>query len=440
MNASEFVSALRAAAPYVHAHRGRVFVLAVTGEVVERADFNKLICDVALLHSMGVKIVLVHGARPQIDRAIVEAGLTPRYVGQLRVTDQPSLECAKAVVGRLRMEIEAQLSTSLASTPMGGARLKIASGNWVTAKPVGVRAGIDHLHTGEIRRIDVETIRQVLEHGRIALMSPMGYSPTGEIFNLRSEDVATQVAVALGADKLIFSVPSNPDGWPLANDAGDVGQFSLREAESLSAAASQLDADDRAYLDAALSAGRAGVRRIHLIGADTEGALLRELYTRDGVGLMIYSDADYEATRQAAIEDIGGILALIQPLEQAGVLVARSREQLELEIERFSVIVRDGMVIACAALIAFEADQLGEFACVAVHADYQRGGRAALLLSRVEAQARKLGLRRLFSLTTHTPHWFIEHGFSRSDIEALPPQRQQLYNLQRNSLVLVKDL
>lgn len=437
---ADFVAALRAAAPYVHAHNGRVFVVAFGGEVADRADFETFVYDLALLHSLGVKLVLVHGARPQIDRALADRSLSPRYCGEFRVTDMAALECVKAAVGSLRMDLEAKLSTSLVSTPMGGARIRVASGNWVTARPVGIRNGVDFQHTGEVRRIDTETIRAVLEQDRIALVSPVGYSPTGEIFNLRAADVATAMAVALRADKLVFVSNSDPDTWKLADDTGDAGQLSLADGERLLAAANGIGEQDRLYLGAALAAGRGGVKRVHLVGAEAEGALLRELYTRDGVGLMLYADEHYEAVREASIEDVGGILALIKPLEDAGVLVPRSREQLELEIGLFDVMVRDGLVVACCALFPFAKNSMAEFSCVAVHPEYRRSGRAAALLARSEETARKLGIKKIFSLTTHTPHWFLEHGFAPGKLEDLPVQRQQMYNWQRNSAVLIKTL
>jgi amino-acid N-acetyltransferase len=439
----EFVAALRSAAPYIHAHNGRVFVIAFGGEAALRADFERLLYDVALLHSLGVKLVLVHGVRPQIEQQLAARGLTPQFAGDLRITDAAAMECVKAAVGILRMDIEARLSTGLASTPMGGARLKVNGGNWVTARPVGIRDGIDHQRTGEVRRIDIASIREVLAQGRIALLSPVGYSPTGEIFNLRAGEVAQQVAAGLGADKLIFVLDSDPDRWQLADATGDAGQLPLGEAERLLAAAPeqlQLSAEDRALLQSALAAGRGGVKRVHLIGADPHGALLRELYTRDGCGLMFYSDENYESVREATIEDIGGILALIKPLEDSGVLVPRSREQLELEISFFDVMVRDGTVIACSALFPFPQNGMGEFSCVAVHPDYRRSGRAEALLRRAEESARKLGLKQLFSLTTQTPHWFIEHGYVQAGIEDLPMQKQRIYNYQRKSIVLIKDL
>jgi amino-acid N-acetyltransferase len=442
MEAADFVTALRGAAPYVHAHNGRVFVIAFGGETALREDFERLMYDVALLHSLGVKLVLVHGARPQIQGHCASRGLESRFVGDIRITDPEAMNCVKAAVGALRMEIEAKLSTGLASTPMGGARLQVAGGNWVTARPLGIRDGIDHQLTGEVRRVDLASIREVIVHGRIALISPVGYSPTGEIFNLRAGDVAQAVAAGLAADKLIFVLDSDPDRWKLADETGDVGQLQLSQAQRLfeRSEAAGLSSEDRAYLGAALAACRGDVKRVHLIGSEPHGALLRELYTRDGCGLMIYADENYEAVREATIEDVGGILALIKPLEDEGVLVPRSREQLELQISFFDVMVRDGTVIACSALFPFPQNAMAEFSCVAVHPEYRRAGRATALLQRAEETARKLGLRKLFALTTHTPHWFIEHGFVPATIEDLPMQKQRIYNYSRKSIVLVKDL
>jgi len=438
---ADFISALRASAPYVHAHNGRVFVIAFGGEAAQRPGFDRLIYDIGLLHSLGVKLVIVHGARPQVDEELSTRDVTSDYVDGLRVTDKATLDCVKAAVGSLRMEIEAKLSTSLASTPMGGARLKVASGNWITGKPVGVRQGVDMQYTGDVRRVDVSAIKANLEAGRISLISPIGYSPTGEIFNLRAEDVASSVASALGADKLVYLVPTDPAKWPLAGAAGDAGQMSYAEAATLLRdKADTLSPEDYGCLVSVTTAGQGGVKRVHLIDQGRDGSLLRDLYTRDGAGLLFYGDEDYESTRDATIDDVGGILGLIQPLEESGVLVPRSREQLELEIGNFTVMTRDGMVIACAALFPFEDAHMGELACVAVHSDYRGNSRAASMLKRIEAQARKQGLKRLFSLTTHTPHWFVERGFAQGKIEDLPVQRQKMYNYQRNSLVLVKNL
>ena len=402
-----FLAALRGAAPYVHAHHGSTVVIAFPGETCLRPEFEQLIADVALLSSLGVRLVLVHGARPQIDAELALRGVTPRYVGDLRITDADTMRAVKSAVGALRMDIEALLSTSLANTSMGGARVKVVGGTWVTARPVGVRDGLDHLLTGEVRKIDIPAIAEAVATQRVALLSPIGYSPTGEAFNLRNADVAQAVAAGLGADKLIFVLESDPSTWNLAAALGDAGQVPLAEAERLLAAdLDGLAAEDRNCVRAALAAGRAGVPRVHLIGSGTDGALLRELFTRDGCGLMVFADEAYEATRDATIDDVAGILDLIRPLERQGVLVPRSREQLELDIEQFAVLVRDGTVIACNAVIDHPDDACAEFACVAVHPAYRGRDRAGSLLTLAELMARRRGVRRLFALTTRTSHWF----------------------------------
>ena len=427
----EFLKVLRGSAPYVHAHRGRTFVIDFGGGAAEDANFAALMYDVALLTSLGVRVVLVHGARPQIERRLSEAGVHPRMVEGVRVTDSAALACVKDAVGSLRMEIEAVLSTGLASTPMGGARVRVVGGNLVTAKPVGVRSGVDHEHTGEVRRVDVAALRAHLERGYIVLLSPVGYSPTGEIFNLPAEEIATAVAAALHADKLVFLH---------AGPGLDARELELAEAERLGREHGAATGEEAAaYLASAVQAARSGVPRVHLVSFEADGALLKELYTLDGVGTLVFSDG-YDITRFATIDDVGGILALIAPLEQAGMLVSRSREQIELEIDHFLVVVRDGTIIACAALIPYPDEAIGELACVAVHPDYRRQGRADALLKRIERRARAQNLERLYVLTTHTPHWFLEHGFSESGRKELPPSRRRAYNVERNSKVLIKRL
>ncbi|HEY6795460.1 MAG TPA: amino-acid N-acetyltransferase [Kineosporiaceae bacterium] len=443
MEHADFVSGLRGAAPYLHAHHGRTFVIAFPGETCARPDFDRLLADIALLSSLGVRLVLVHGARPQIEEQLAVRGIEPVYCGDLRVTDGPTMDAVKAAVGVLRMDIEAQLSASLANTPMAGARLKVVGGTWVTARPTGVRGGVDHLLTGEVRRVDLGEIREALAGERLVLLSPVGYSPTGEAFNLRNADVAQAVATGLGADKLIFLMESDPKTWQLARSADDALHLPLGEAEKLLAdepEVENLSVEDRNCVRAALAAGRAGVRRVHLVSAATDGVLLRELYTRDGIGMMFTADEDYESTRDATIEDVGGIRELIKPLETAGILVPRSREQLELDVGTFSVMVRDGMVIACNALMDYADDDSAEFACVAVHPDYRGRDRAAGLLRRAEALAKERGISRLFALTTHTPHWFLEHGFVLGTPADLPARRRAAYDADRNSLVLTKRL
>ena len=427
----------RNAAPYINAHRGRTFVLAFGGEAALDESFPHLIHDIAILQALGVRLVLVHGARPQIESRLKERGAEPQYIGVRRVTDETALAAVKEAVGCLRIEIEALLSSSLANTPMSGARIRVAAGNHVIAKPLGVRGGIDYRHTGEVRRIEAEAIRRHLDHGEVVLLSPLGYSPTGEVFNVAAEEVATAAAVALKADKLIFlsepgALRQGGKGALTQLDAGDVTSL-------LADRRRRLPDVLRQHLESARTACQGGVGRVHLVDRSMDGALLIELYTREGAGLLV-SGQSFERLRQAAIDDVGGILELIRPLEEEGILVRRSREQLELEIGRFSVIDRDGLVIGCAALYPFPDDGVAELACLAVHPDYRNAGRGDSLLDHVERSAKEAGIARLFVLTTHTAHWFRERGFTAGDVRELPVKRRELYNWRRNSKVFTKNL
>ena len=430
-----FVDWVRQATPYIHAHRGRTFVIAFGGEAVEDARFPDLVHDIALLHGLGIRLVLVHGARPQIEARLQGQGVELRYVNGLRVTDAKALACVKEAAGVVRVEIEALLSLGLANSPMAGVRIPVVSGNFVTARPLGVIEGVDHGHTGAVRRVDHRTLRAVLDQGAVALMPPLGYSPTGEVFNLSAADVARGAAVALGADKLIFLVES-----PVIAERERLAPSLLaREVDALLAEDEAIPDEIATCLRAGAEACRSGIRRVHLVGRSGDGALLRELFTRDGSGTLISAEP-YEGLRPARIDDVTGILELLRPLEDRGVLVRRSRERLETEIDRFHITERDGLVTACAALYPYPAENMAELACLAVHADYRGGRRGERLLEHIEGLARARGIGRLFVLTTQTSHWFQERGFQPAGLGALPMEKRALYNFQRNSKVFIKPL
>ncbi len=424
-NSATTTSWFRNAAPYIHAHRGATFVIAFDGETIETPGFDNLVHDLALLSSLGIKLVLVYGARPQIEQQCQSHKIEVHYHQGLRITDDASLKIAKAVMGKLRINIEAKLSFGLPHTPMAHARIRCASGNLITARPVGIRDGIDFGHTGEVRRVDIKGINDQLALGNIVLLPPLGYSPTGEIFNVAAEDIATAVATALTADKLIFIGESN-HGLPR--------ELTVEQAEEESKTSTS-----HHPFSAAIKACKSGVKRVHLLERTLDGALLQELFSRDGAGTLITTKS-FETIRQATIDDVGGILDLIQPLEQNGTLVKRSRDLLEVEIGHFTVMERDGSVVACAALYPYPHSDVAELACLAVSKVYQSLGRGDQLLSALEDQAASLGLKALCVLTTQTAHWFIEHGFSPAEISDLPIQKQTLYNYQRNAKVFKKVL
>ncbi|BCX89003.1 amino-acid N-acetyltransferase [Methylomarinovum tepidoasis] len=429
-----FVRWFRGALPYIHAHRGRTFVIHFGGEAVaDEPRFASLVHDIALLHGLGIRLVLVPGIRPQIETRLQRRGIACRYHRGQRITDATALECVKEAAGQVRVEIEARLSLGVADSPMAGMRLPVISGNFITAKPLGVIDGIDFQYTGEVRRVDAAGIQALLAQERLVLIPPLGYSPTGEVFNLRAETVATAVATALKADKFLILMerPCYLDEEPVAQLTSSEARTHLNQA--------RFPAPVAPHVEAAVTAAEGGVERVHLLDRHLDGALLLELFTRDGAGTLI-SRQPFESLRPARLDDIPGILELIAPLEREGVLVKRSREKLEMDLADYCVIERDGLVIGCAALHAFPEVKMGELACLALHPDYRGENRGRRLLEHIEAQAHRQGLERLFVLTTRTLHWFRERGFRPAAFTDLPVQRQRCYNAQRNSKVLIKCL
>ncbi|MFK7829790.1 MAG: amino-acid N-acetyltransferase [Congregibacter sp.] len=422
----------RNTAPYINLHRGATFVVTLPGDVAASGALPGVLQDIALLSSLGIRLILVHGSRPQIEERFAQAEMHSTLVEGRRITDAQSMPLVQQVVGAQRIEIEAQLSTSLPNSPMAGAKLRVGSGNFVIARPLGVVEGVDYQLTGCVRRIDKKGVRTLLDSGALVLLSTMGYSPTGETFNLTLSDVAVSAARELRADKLILL--SNEEGIHGAD-----GQVIRQCVASDSADISTSTAQERHLLKAATTACQAGVPRAHIVSYQNRDALLTELFTTDGSGTMV-SGEQFELSRWATIGDVGGVIDLIQPLESSGVLLKRSRELLEAEIGRFRVLERDGRVIACAALYPFPAQASAELACIVTHPDYRGEQRAQRLLQELESEALAQGLDEVFVLSTQTAHWFIEQGFAEGNLEQLPPGRQALYNLQRNSKVFQKRL
>ncbi len=434
-NSVHFVQWLRSVAPYIHAFRGKTFVVAFPGELVLGGMLQELAHDLSLLHALGIRVVIVHGSRPQVAEQLALRQVEERFHNGVRITDPTGLECAKEAAGELRLDIEAAFSQGLPNTPMAHAEIRLISGNFVTARPVGIIDGIDLQLTGVTRKIAAESIHTMLDAGGLVLLSPLGFSPTGELFNLTMEDVALSAAVALRADKLIFITET-----PLMTDAigTEVRELSSHQAQAL-LAANCLSPEAAYYLQHAIRACAGGVLRSHIVPFSTDGSALLELFTHDGVGTMI-SSQNLESLRQATIEDVGGILKLIEPLEADGTLVKRGRELIEREIEYFSVIEHDGKIFGCAALYPFPAQRMAEMACLIVSPEVQTQGDGERLLKHLENRARAAGFTKLFALTTRTAHWFLRRGFVQSTLDALPKDRQHMYNWQRKSLVLVKNL
>jgi len=432
----QFVDWFRSVAPYINAFRGRTFVVAFGGEVVADGKFVELTHDFNLLASLGIRLVLVHGARPQIEQHLAKNNLKGSYHQGIRLTDAETMQCVKEAVGRVRVEIEALLSVGLANSPMANADIRVAGGNFITAQPIGVINGVDMQHTGTVRKVDVAALNDRMEFGEVVLLSPLGYSPTGEVFNLTLEDIATATAIALDADKLMFLMDT--DGVH-DKKGGLIKELTVSQAQDLLSGKRSLPDDVSLFLPCAVRACEAGVARTHLVSRHTDGAVLQELFSDEGIGTMVV-ESTLNTLRDASIEDIGGILELLRPLEESGILVRRSRELLEREIARFVVLEHDHRIVGCAALYPFPDEKAAELACLAVEAQSRDRGYGEAILNHMMGIAKSQKLKKLFVLTTRTAHWFVERGFKEADVGQLPEQKKSLYNYQRRSKVFVKAL
>ena len=417
MDSADFARWFRDATPYIGAHRGRTFVVLLDGEVVDCPNLGDLVRDLALLHALGIRLVIVH------DADGLAAG---------DVVDARSRDALIAAVGLVRSRLEAHFS-ALAPLGAGGSeRIVPVGANLVAAKPRGIQDGVDQQFAGEPRRVATDEIGRLLDQRFIVLLPPLGYSNAGEAYALNAASVAANVATVLGADKLIV--------YDAIEQLNGISQMSP------SALASLLGKNDcpqasQPRLEALLRASRGGVARGHLISWRSDGALLRELFTAEGVGTQVSED-DYRTVRPAQVSDIPAILELIRPLEETGLLVRRPRNRLEADIGHFHVAELDARVIGCCAL--YPQGDVMELACLAVHPGHRSVVDGKTLGERLLAHAREVtrahGAERLFVLTTQAEDWFSARGFRPSEPDALPASRQALYNDRRNSKVMIDTL
>jgi amino-acid N-acetyltransferase len=430
-----FVPWFRSVAPYIHMHRGKTFVVAVCGEAIAAGKLTTIAQDLALIQSMGVKIVLVHGFRPQVNEQLAAKGHAPKYSHGIRIT----------AAGQLRYEIEAAFSQGLPNTPMAGATVRVMSGNFITARPVGIVDGVDFQHSGLVRKVDTAGIMRTLDMGAMVLLSPFGFSPTGEAFNLTMEEVATSVAMDLQADKLIFlteipGIALDPT-QAISEDNPIDTELPLAAAEKMLSTlpGAQLPTDTAFYLQHCVKACKSGVERSHILPFALDGALLLEIYVHDGIGTMIV-DEKLESLREATPDDVGGVLQLIEPFERDGTLVKRDRTEIERDITNYSIIEHDGVIFGCAALYPYPEARTAEMAALTISPQVQGQGDGERILKRVEQRAKAAGLDSIFVLTTRTMHWFIKRGFVQVDPDWLPEARKRKYNWDRKSQVLVKKI
>ena len=433
--AAQFVRWFREVAPYVHGFRGKTFVVGFGGELINDGLLNTLIPDLSLMSALGIKLILVHGSRPQVNEQLRLKGQTQQFGRGTEPTSVTALECAKEAAGEIRLDIEAAFSQGLPNTPMSHAQIRVVSGNFVTARPVGVIDGIDYKQTGAVRKLDIDAMRTTLNQGAIVLLSTLGFSPTGEAFNLAMEDLATSAAIALRAEKLIFLTPEHIGH---SNKLDIDTELARIDADAL-LQSGRLDEDCATFLRFASLAVKRGVARAHLVPYKQDGSILLEIFTHDGVGTMVVEDT-LDDLRAATLDDVGAIVQLIEPLEQDGTLVPRGRAVIEREVERFTVLEHDGIIYGCVALIPYLEEQMAEMACLIVQSEWQGEGEGDMLLRHTEARARAMGAKRLFVLTTRTSHWFMKRGFVAGGVSDLPKHKQAHYNRSRNSMIFIKKL
>ncbi len=440
-----FVPWFRSVAPYIHKFRNQTFVVGIAGEAIAAGKLPNLAQDLAMIQSMGVKIVLVHGFRPQVNEQLQAKGHAPKYSQGIRITDSVALDCAQEASGQLRYEIEAAFSQGLPNTPMADSTVRVISGNFITARPVGIVDGVDFQHSGLVRKVDTAGIMRTLDFGAMVLLSPFGFSPTGEAFNLTMEELATSVAVALQADKLIFltevpGIRSDPT-QPASDDNPIDTELPLAAAQKLlrELPPALLPSDTAFYLQHCVKACQGGVERSHILPFAVDGSLLLEIYVHDGIGTMIV-DEKLESLREATGDDVSGIVQLIEPFEQDGTLVKRSRTEIERDAGNYTIIEHDGVIFACAALYPYPEAKTAEMAALTVSPAVQGQGDGERVLKRIEQRAKAAGFESIFVLTTRTMHWFIKRGFVQVDADWLPDARKRKYNWDRKSQVLVKKL
>lgn len=425
-----FINWFRFSAPYIRKHRDATFVIALPGEAVAHPNFINLVHDLAMLQSLGARLIIVQGARQQINQSLAKAGIDQSIEAGVRVSSAEAMPHIIAAANTVRTELESAMSAGLVDSPMYQLNLKTLSGNFLSAKPLGIRKGIDYLYTGLIRQVDASAIGAALDTGAAVICNTLGYSATGETFNLSLSECTLEIAKRIKADKIIGFV-SNTKLQPMLDDT----VVRPKRAHEFGAAISD---DEAGLIDALADGVDQGIDRAHIVSFEDNGALLKELFTHDGSGLLI-SKQDLALVRNAESSDVAAILELTQPLHETGALVQRTRNLLEEQIQSFAILDIDGTAAGCAALQSLD-EYSAEIACVAVHPEFQGRGYADRMLGYLEERATQMQYQQIFVLSTQATHWFLEHGYIETTLEDLPASKRELYNTERKPKVLLKAL
>jgi len=420
---------LREILRYVPHFRDKVFVIALDGAVVADENLSNLLLDIALLRSLSIGVVLVHGAGFQIKQLAASTGREPTNTDGTGVTDAATLDMAMTAANRVTHEIFEGLAA---------VDLRAAAGNALVAHPAGILQGVDHQYTGRVERVDTALLQALLERGILPVIPPLGWDGEGHTYRLNSDAVAIEVALALKAVKLIYLAPS--DGIRLSGHI--LRQIGVDDAEALlKKQGGGLSAGERSKLAHAVRAAKGGVPRVHIIDGREHEGLLAEVFSHQGIGTLVHAN-EYQAIRPAQKRDIRTIHELVRAGVQNDELVPRSRAEIERTIQDFFVFDVDRTPVACMALHPYPATKQVELACLFVGDRFANQGIGAKLVQYAEGAARGRGAAELFCLSTQAFNFFVQKGgFRLGTPDDLPPERRERYDRSgRRSQVLVKSL
>lgn len=420
---------LRGILRYIPRFREKTFVVAIDGAIVTDDNFPNLLLDLAVLRSLSIRIVLVHGAAEQIRALGAERGLQPSNLDGTGITDAETLQLALTAANRLTHEILEGLAAN---------DLRAVSTNAVIAHPLGIIGGVDHLFTGKVERVDVEFLQSLLTQGIVPVVPPLGFDGDGKTYRVNSDAIAAELAEQLKATKLIFVTGSEGifRGGKLLRQ---IAVADLKQLLAQSAADFSPDVVSKARF--AASACDAGVPRVHVINGRVDEGLLAEVFSNEGVGTMVYAN-EYQQIRRALKKDIRSLLSLTKTSVANAELVKRTRSAIEKQIGDYYLFEIDRNPVACVALHVYPEQSKGELAFLFVNPSHENQGIGRKLVQFVESKARELGLAELVTLSTQAFTWFqSKAGFAEGGADDLPPSRRERYDTSgRNSKVLVKKL
>jgi amino-acid N-acetyltransferase len=420
---------LRSILQYIPRFREKVFVISIDGAIVADENFSNLLLDIAVLRSLNIRIVLVHGAAAQIRRLAQEQDLTPSDLEGSGVTDLDTLKLALTAANRLTHEILEGLSAN---------DLRAACTNGIIAHPLGIIQAVDHLYTGKVERVDVELFQTLLSQGFVPVVPPLGFDGDGRTYRVNSDAVAVAVAEALKATKLIFI--TTQDGLIVQNHV--IRQMQASDLDTLILShRGKVAPEILSKAIHAAAACRSGVPRVHLINGRVDEALLAEVFSNEGVGTLIYV-SEYQQIRPAMKKDIRSILMLTKESVASDELVKRTRATIEKQLGDYYICEIDRNPVACVALHVFPEEKKGELACLYVRASHENQGIGRKLLNFIENKSRELGVKELIALSTQAFTYFqSKGGFIEGTPADLPPARREKYEQSgRKSKVLVKKL